>query len=174
MSDLLCSRPHQVAKFVDQTVLPALADGSERSTALKPLLKQMAALSLFGLNIPRQFGGLEETPEQIARTMEELSRGWMCLPSVLGSHMRAAPYILDQGTQEQKEQWLPALASGAQIWAHGYSERRLSATGRLSTEIFESQGHYILSTARKTGSLTPPTRIVFWWWLDTRERLWRR
>jgi alkylation response protein AidB-like acyl-CoA dehydrogenase len=132
-------------RFVAETVGPALRESSEPSVDRKEFLGRMGEMGLFGLNIPRRYGGLEADPISILRVMEELSRGWMCLPSVLGSHMRAAPYILAQGTEKQRAEWLPALARGESIWAHGYGERRLEDSSTMGTNIVMVNGAYRLN-----------------------------
>jgi alkylation response protein AidB-like acyl-CoA dehydrogenase len=127
------------------------------------ILNRLASLGLFGMNVPREYGGLGARSDDITRMTELLSEGWMCLPSVIGSHMRAAPYILAVGTQQQKELLLPVLARAEKIWAHGYSERRLGETGLLQTRLTKvSDGEWSLSGTKNwvTNALHADTILV--------------
>ncbi len=135
----------EVRCFVETSVRAYLVSAEAERAYPASLVREMADLGLFGLNVPKNYGGSEAGLGTILEVTRALARGWLCLPSIVGSHMRAAPYIKAVGSEEQKTDLLPKLASGELVIAHGYSERRLSTEGRLQTELVETGGRYSLN-----------------------------
>ena len=76
------------------------------------IISKMAELGVFGLSIPEEFGGLGLGKESMVLVSEELSRAWIGVGSLGTRSEIAAELILGGGTAEQKEQWLPKIASG--------------------------------------------------------------
>jgi alkylation response protein AidB-like acyl-CoA dehydrogenase len=76
------------------------------------LVETMKELGLFGLNIPGEYGGHEIDYTTFALVFEELSRGWMGLAGILGSHLVLTDVLVRHGTEDQKRRWLPGLAAG--------------------------------------------------------------
>ncbi len=72
----------------------------------------MRELGLFGTTIPEEYGGLGLGLDTYALIVIELSRGWMSLSGILNGHFIAATMIRLHGTDEQRERYLPRLASG--------------------------------------------------------------
>ena len=135
----------EVRDFVETSVRTYLVNPDAERAYPLVLVREMAELGLFGLNVPTAYGGMAADLATIVQMTRVLSKGWLCLPSIVGSHMRAAPYILAVGTDQQKAELLPKLARGELVVAHGYSERRLSTEGRLQTELVEKKGRFVLN-----------------------------
>src|SRR6185503_9914119 len=76
------------------------------------LVERMAALGLFGMGVPAAYDGLGLDYVTYARIFEELSRGWMSLAGVLGTHGIVCYVVREFGSHEQKRRLLPALAAG--------------------------------------------------------------
>ena len=72
----------------------------------------MAELGVFGLTVPEEFGGMGLGKEAMCVVSEELSRGYIGVGSLGTRSEIAAELILGGGTEEQKRQWLPKIASG--------------------------------------------------------------
>jgi alkylation response protein AidB-like acyl-CoA dehydrogenase len=72
----------------------------------------MADLGLFGMGVPQHLGGLDLDYVTYARIFEELSRGWMSLAGVLGTHGILVYVLRRYGTDAQRRRWLPLLATG--------------------------------------------------------------
>ena len=72
----------------------------------------MAGLGVFGLTIPEEFGGARLGKTAMCVVSEELSRGYIGVGSLGTRSEIAAELILGGGTAEQKEQWLPRIATG--------------------------------------------------------------
>src|SRR5690348_2971973 len=78
------------------------------------LVEQMKKMGLFGLNVPEEFGGAAVDYTTFAMIFEELSRGWLGLAGVIGTHSVLCDVLIRFGTAEQKQRFLPRLASGEQ------------------------------------------------------------
>src|SRR5262245_15095161 len=74
------------------------------------LVETMKKLGLFGLNTPDEYGGNEVDYTTFAMVFEELSRGWLGLAGILGTHLVLCDVIASFGTEEQKQRLLPVLA----------------------------------------------------------------
>jgi len=77
-----------------------------------PVVEKMAALGVFGLTIPEEFGGMGLSKVSMCVVSEELSRGYIGVGSLGTRSEIAAELILCGGTPAQKEHWLPKIASG--------------------------------------------------------------
>ena len=75
-------------------------------------MARLREMGLFGITTPEEYGGLELDMVSFTLVYEEISRGWMGIAGILGSHNLACWMIAKHGTAEQKQQWLPRLASG--------------------------------------------------------------
>ena len=76
------------------------------------IVEQMKALGLFGVTIPEAYGGLGLDLLTYIGVIEELSYGWMSLTGIVNTHTMAATLVMTHGTEEQKQRFLPSLASG--------------------------------------------------------------
>jgi alkylation response protein AidB-like acyl-CoA dehydrogenase len=76
------------------------------------IVEKMKEMGLFGINVPTEYGGLELDMVSLAIVFEEISRGWMGVAGILGSHSVSCRLIVLHGTPEQKEKYLPELATG--------------------------------------------------------------
>ena len=103
----------EMRKFADSEVIDR-AQGWHRTNSYIPMevIGQMADLGVFGLTIPEEFGGMGLGKESMCVVSEELSRGYIGVGSLGTRTEIAAELILGSGTEEQKKQWLPKLASG--------------------------------------------------------------
>jgi alkylation response protein AidB-like acyl-CoA dehydrogenase len=101
-----------VREFVEREVIPVASGMEHRGEYPDALVETMKTLGLFGLNTPEQYGGHEVDYTTFALVFEELSRGWMGLAGILGSHLVLCDVLVRYGTEDQKQRWLPRLAAG--------------------------------------------------------------
>jgi len=101
-----------VREFVDRDVKPVAHDLEHRNSYPGQLIGQMKELGMFGLAIPEPWGAARVTTACYALVTEELARGWMSLAGVIGGHTVVAKLLLDYGTDEQKQRYLPGMATG--------------------------------------------------------------
>ena len=113
LDDTLESIREEMRKFADSEVI-GNAQGWHRTNSYIPLevIGQMSELGVFGLTIPEGFGGMGLGKESMCVVSEELSRGYIGVGSLGTRSEIAAELILGGGTEEQKQKWLPKLASG--------------------------------------------------------------
>ncbi|MGI9579375.1 MAG: acyl-CoA dehydrogenase family protein [Microthrixaceae bacterium] len=101
-----------IRNFTDREVRPVAREMEQSGTYPSEIVAQMADMGLFGLTVPAEFGGLEVDTVTLAVVFEELSRGWMGIAGMIGSHGMACKLIALHGTDEQRRRHLPELASG--------------------------------------------------------------
>jgi alkylation response protein AidB-like acyl-CoA dehydrogenase len=101
-----------VRDFVEREVLPVATELEHRNEYPHGLVETMKKLGLFGLNIPDEYGGNEIDYTTFAMVFEELSRGWMGLAGIIGSHSVLCDVLVRFGTDDQKQRFLPRLAKG--------------------------------------------------------------
>ena len=101
-----------VRQFVDKEVVPVASAMEHRNEYPHALVGEMRKMGLFGLNVPEVYGGAEIDFTTFAMIFEELSRGWLGLAGVIGTHSVLCDVLIRFGTEEQKRRFLPGLASG--------------------------------------------------------------
>ena len=114
LDDTLDSIREEMRKFADTEVI-GHAQRWHLTNSYIPLeiVTQMSELGVFGLTIPEEFGGMGLGKESMCVVSEELSRGYIGVGSLGTRSEIAAELILGGGTAEQREKWLPKIASGA-------------------------------------------------------------
>jgi (2S)-methylsuccinyl-CoA dehydrogenase len=113
LDETLESIREEMRKFAESEVI-GHAQGWHRTNSYIPLeiIAQMSELGVFGLTIPEEFGGLGLGKESMCVVSEELARGYIGVGSLGTRSEIAAELILGSGTSEQKQKWLPKIASG--------------------------------------------------------------
>jgi alkylation response protein AidB-like acyl-CoA dehydrogenase len=101
-----------VRQFVARDVVPVASEFELANRYPEDLVAQMRQLGLFGVTIPEQYGGLGLDLLTYVGVIEELAYGWMSLTGIVNTHTIAASLIMANGSDEQKQRWLPRLASG--------------------------------------------------------------
>jgi alkylation response protein AidB-like acyl-CoA dehydrogenase len=101
-----------VRDWVDREVKPVAQELDHTNTYPEQLIEQMKQLGIFGLAIPEPWGEVKVSTPCYALVTEELARGWMSLAGAMGGHTVVAKLIQDYGTQEQKDTYLPRMATG--------------------------------------------------------------
>ena len=101
-----------VRDFVRREVEPVAAELDRDDRVPHDLIDQMKELGLFGITVPEEYGGLGLYYTTFATIFEELSMGLMSLSGAIGTHHILTYVLTHYGTEEQKERFLPDLASG--------------------------------------------------------------
>jgi alkylation response protein AidB-like acyl-CoA dehydrogenase len=101
-----------VAEFVDRDVRPVVRDLEHANTYPAELIDQMKAMGIFGLAIPEPYGEAPVSTPCYAEVTAELARGWMSLAGAMGGHTVVSKLLLQFGTDEQKDRYLPRMATG--------------------------------------------------------------
>lgn len=111
-----------VREFVDKEVLPHASAFDHADEFPEEMVKALREMGLFGITIPEQYGGLGLDLLTYALVVKELSRGWISLSGVINTHFMAAWMIENFGTAEQRETFLPRMASGDLRSAYSMTE----------------------------------------------------
>ena len=101
-----------VRDFVKREVEPIAQRYDNEDIYPQELIEPMRQMGLFGITIPEEHGGLGLDHTTFATIFEELSRGWMSVSGIIGTHHVLAHIVANFGTDYQKSEYLPRLASG--------------------------------------------------------------
>ena len=154
----------QVARFADERVAPVAYEYDTRRELPLDLIAEMGSMGLFGLPVPVEYGGGGRDYFALCLAVEELARVDQSIAVTLeaGVGLGMIP-ILRRGTQAQKDEWLPALASGRALGAFGLTEAEAGsdAGGTLTTARREN-GEWVIDGTKQfiTNSGTKITRLV--------------
>lgn len=129
-----------VAKFVDQEVRPAVRDLEHANEYPEKLIEQMKALGVYGLGVPEPYGDYQVSTACYSLVTEELARGWMSLAGAFGGHSVVSKLLVRYGTEEQRQRYLPRMATG-----------ELRATMALTEPSGGSDLQAMRTTARRDG-----------------------
>jgi alkylation response protein AidB-like acyl-CoA dehydrogenase len=129
-----------VRQFADEQIIPNAEHYDHEDAFPEPVVEQMKELGLFGVTIPEEYGGMGLDLTTYAMIVEELSRGWISISGVVNTHFIGSYLLMKFGTDEQKEHFLPKMATG-----------ELRAAFSLSEPEVGSDVQGIKSTASKDG-----------------------
>jgi alkylation response protein AidB-like acyl-CoA dehydrogenase len=111
-----------VRTFVDEKIIPVATELEHADEYPTEIVEGLKEMGLFGLMIPEEYGGLGESLLTYALVVEEIARGWMSVSGVINTHFIVAYMLLQHGTEEQKQKYLPKMAEGEIRGAFSMSE----------------------------------------------------
>jgi len=101
-----------VRAFIDRDVKPTVREVEHANEYPEAWIEQMKRIGIFGLAIPEEYGGSPVSMPCYVEVTQELSRGWMSLAGAMGGHTVVAKLLTLFGTADQKQKYLPVMASG--------------------------------------------------------------
>ncbi len=111
-----------VHQFVDEQIIPNAEEFDHEDKFPEAIVEQMKELGLFGVTIDEEYGGMGLDLSTYELIVEELSRGWISISGVVNTHFIGV-YLLQQfGSEEQKQKYLPKMATGEMRAAFSLSE----------------------------------------------------
>lgn len=122
LTDIQTEMLKTVRRFVDNEILPVATELEHADEYPQQIVDGLKDLGLFGLTIPEEYGGLGESLLTYALVVEEISRGWMSVSGVINTHFIVAYMLMNHGTEEQKQRYLPRMATGEVRGAFSMSE----------------------------------------------------
>ena len=136
-----------VRQFVDEQIIPVAQDLEHKDEYPQDIIDGLKELGVFGLTIPEEFGGLGESLLTYALVVEEIARGWMSVSGVINTHFIVAYMLIQHGTDEQKQKYLPKMATGEVRGAFSMSEPGLgSDVSAVSTKATkQDDGSYSIT-----------------------------
>ena len=111
-----------IRQFVDEQIIPVANELEHRDEYPTEIVEGLKELGLFGLMIPEEYGGLGESLLTYALAVEEIARGWMSVSGIINTHFIVAYMLIQHGTEEQKQKYLPRMATGEVRGAFSMSE----------------------------------------------------
>ncbi|MEA2391290.1 MAG: hypothetical protein QOK31_1399 [Solirubrobacteraceae bacterium] len=116
-----------VRSFVDNEILPQAEHYDREDEFPGPIVEQMKELGLFGVTIPEEYGGMGLDLTTYTMIVEELSRGWISISGVVNTHFIGSYLLMKFGTDEQKDRFLPRMATGEIRASFSLSEPELGS-----------------------------------------------
>jgi glutaryl-CoA dehydrogenase len=140
-----------VRRFVEEQVIPVIDTHFENSTFPSQLVPQMAAMGLLGGNLPEEYGCANMNSIAYGLVMQELERGDSGLRSFVSVQGALVMYpIYAFGSDEQKNRWLPLLASGKKIGCFGLTEPdHGSDPGGMETRARRNGSGFVLNGTKR-------------------------
>jgi acyl-CoA dehydrogenase len=140
-----------VRRFVSEQLVPREQEVADTDQIPPSIVAQMRELGLFGLCVPEQYGGLALTMEEEVMVAFEIAHTSPAFRSLIGTNNGIGSQgILSDGTEEQKNTWLPRMAAGDVIGAFALTEPGSgSDAGSLTTSAVRDGDHYILNGAKR-------------------------
>ena len=111
-----------VRQFVDEQIIPVAMELERKDEYPTQIVEGMKEMGIFGLMIPEEYGGLGESLLTYGLCVEEIARGWMSVSGIINTHFIVAYLLIQHGTQEQKQRYLPRMATGEVRGAFSMSE----------------------------------------------------
>ena len=116
-----------VRQFVDEQIIPNAEHYDHEDSFPEPIVEQMKELGLFGTTIPEEYGGMGLDLTTYAMIVEELSRGWISISGIINTHFIGSYLLMKFGSEEQKQKYLPRMATGEIRAAFSLSEPELGS-----------------------------------------------
>jgi len=136
-----------VRQFVEEKIIPVATELEHKDEYPTEIVEGMKELGIFGLMIPEEYGGLGESLLTYALVVEEIARGWMSVSGIINTHFIVAYMLLQHGTDEQKQKYLPRMATGEVRGAFSMSEPALgSDVSAITTKaVKQDDGSYSIT-----------------------------
>ena len=132
-----------VRSFVEEKILPVATELEHKDEYPTEIVEGLKELGLFGLTIPEEYGGLGESRLTYALVVEESARGWMSVSGVINTHFIVAYMLMQHGTEEQKQKYLPKMATGEVRGSFSMSEPSLgSDVSAIKTKAVKTDDGY--------------------------------
>src|SRR5512145_2595626 len=116
-----------VRQFVDEQIIPKAEHYDHEDKFPEAIVEHMKELGLFGVTIPEEHGGMGLDLTTYAMIVEELSRGWISISGIVNTHFIGSYLLMKFGSDEQKDKYLPRMATGEIRAAFSLSEPGLGS-----------------------------------------------
>ncbi|MCE2526058.1 MAG: acyl-CoA dehydrogenase family protein [Actinomycetia bacterium] len=152
--DFQLSSEHQLfrqtlRRFVDDEIRPVANEWEHSGRYPTEIVESMKQMGLFGITVPQEYGGLGADFVSLALVFEEISRGWMGIAGILGTHSLACFIIARHGTEEQKDRFLADLASGERRTGIALTEPDAGTDLQgIKTRAIRDGDHYVISGSK--------------------------
>jgi acyl-CoA dehydrogenase len=151
-----------IRRFVDERLIPMEHEVAQADAVPESLKREMAEMGLFGLTIPEEYGGIGVNMEEEARVCLELGRTSPAFRSVFGTSIGIGSQgILMDGTEEQKQKYLPKIAIGECVASFALTEPEAgSDAAHLKTTATRDGDQYVLNGTKRFITNAPSADIL--------------
>ncbi|MFL6133363.1 MAG: acyl-CoA dehydrogenase family protein [Nocardioidaceae bacterium] len=149
LTDIQSEIVKTVRTFVEEKILPVATDLEHKDEYPTDIVEGMKDLGLFGLTISEDYGGLGESLLTYALVVEEIARGWMSVSGIVNTHFIVAYMLMQHGTEEQRQYYLPRMAAGDVRGAFSMSEPGCgSDVAAIKTKAVRDGDSYTINGAK--------------------------
>ena len=135
-----------VREFVEREILPVAHELEHDDAYPADIVKRMKEMGFFGFAIPEQYGGAGLDYSTYAMVCEQIARGWMSITGIINTHFIVSFLIDNYGTDEQKQRFLPKMATGEHHGAFSMSEPDCgSDVQAITTRAVRDDGEYVIN-----------------------------
>jgi len=169
IDDLLTEEHHMIRQaardWVKRDVSPIIEDAAQKAEFPKSIIKGLADIGAFGPYIPEKYGGAGLDQISYGLIMQEIERGDSGVRSTASVQSSLVMFpIYQYGTEEQREKYLPKLATGEMMGSFGLTEpNHGSNPGGMTTNFKDKGDHYLLNGAKMWISNSPFCDVAVVW-----------
>src|ERR1700684_3074409 len=139
-----------VRNFIDRDVKPTVCEVEHANEYPEAWIEQMKRIGIFGLAVPEEYGGSPVSMPCYVEVTEELARGWMSLAGAMGGHTVVAKLISSYGTEDQRQKYLPRMASGEMRATMALTEPGGGSDLQAMTTTTRAEGNELVINGAKT------------------------
>src|SRR5258708_7982859 len=130
-------------EFARKSISPVAREWELAGRYPEEIVEEMKAMGLFGMLVPEEYGGIAIDAVSYSVVFEEISKAWMGVAGILGSHSLATLMLAKFGTPEQRARWLPDLATGKRRSGIALTEPQAASDPRgIAPAAERAGGHY--------------------------------
>ena len=138
-----------IREFARRSIAPVARDWELTGRYPAEIVEEMKAMGLFGILVPAELGGSAIDAVSYAIVFEEISRAWMGIAGILGSHSIATWMLAKHGTDAQRRRWLPDLATGERRSGIGLTEPGAGSDLQGIATVARRDGdHYVVNGSK--------------------------
>jgi len=135
--------------FARKSITPVAREWELAGRYPEEIVEEMKAMGLFGMLVPEQYGGIAIDAVSYAVVFEEISKAWMGVAGILGSHSLATLMLARYGTPVQQARWLPELATGKRRSGIALTEPQAGSDLQGIVTVAHRDGdHYVVNGAK--------------------------
>jgi len=139
-----------VRAFIDRDVKPSVREVEHGNVYPEAWIEQMKRIGIYGLAVPEKYGGSTVSMPCYVEVTQELARGWMSLAGAMGGHTVVAKLISLFGTEEQKQKYLPGMATGEMRATMALTEPGGGSDLQAMTTVARRDGDDLVINGSKT------------------------
>src|SRR4029077_3917328 len=132
--------------FARRSISPVAREWELAGRYPEEIVDEMKEMGLFGMLVPEEFGGMAIDAVSYALVFEEISKAWMGVAGILGSHSLATLMLARYGTPEPRSRWLPPLATGKRRSGIALTEPQAGSDLQgIATVAKRAGDHYVVN-----------------------------